>query len=76
MVKSSGLLVINVCIIILFLVQVLTGGWIWIDFLEGVRPSISLIRFHPINGIILTVFILMHIYMNRRWIRVQLLNQK
>lgn len=76
MVKSSGLLIINACTFILFLVQVLTGGWIWIDILEGIRPSISLIKFHPINGIVLTVFILFHIYMNRRWIRIQLLNQK
>jgi cytochrome b subunit of formate dehydrogenase len=74
--KLSKLLVLNVCQFVLFVVQVVTGGWIWFDILEGIRPSIALLRFHPISGIVLTVFILSHIYMNRKWIKVQLFNQK
>ncbi len=76
MVKASKLLVINVCTFILFLVQVITGGWIWIDFSTGVQPSLDLIRIHPFNGVILTVFIIFHLYMNRNWIKLQLLNKK
>lgn len=76
MVKLSKLLVVNVCTFILFLLQAATGGWIWIDMLGGIRPPLALLRFHPYNGIVLTAFILIHIYMNWRWIKVQLLNQK
>lgn len=76
MVKASKLVVINVCTFILFLVQVITGGWISIDFATGVRPSPDLIRLHPFNGVILTVFVLFHLYMNRNWIKLQLLNKK
>jgi cytochrome b subunit of formate dehydrogenase len=76
MVKKSKLLVINVCTFILFLVQIITGGWIWIDFTTGVQTSPDLIRIHPFNGIVLTVFIIFHLYMNRNWIKLQLLNKK
>ena len=76
MVKKSKLLVINVCTFILFLVQIITGGWIWIDFSTGIRPPFDLIRIHPFNGVVLTVFIIFHLYMNRNWIKLQLLNKK
>ena len=76
MVKLSKLLVVNVCIFILFLIQAVTGGWIWIDILSGARPPLVLLRLHPYTGIVLTVFILLHIYLNWRWVKVQLLNQK
>jgi cytochrome b subunit of formate dehydrogenase len=76
MAKLSKLLVVNVGVFILFLIQAVTGGWIWIDILGGFRPPLALLRFHPISGIVLTVFILLHIYLNWKWIKVQLLNQK
>jgi cytochrome b subunit of formate dehydrogenase len=76
MVKLSKLLVVNVCIFVLFLIQAVTGGWIWIDILSGARPPLVLLRLHPYTGIVLTVFILLHIYLNWRWVKVQLLNQK
>jgi len=76
MVKSSKLLIINICIFILFLIQIVTGGWIWIAILSGIRLPLFLIRIHPINGIVLTIFILSHIYLNRNWIRIQLINKK
>jgi cytochrome b subunit of formate dehydrogenase len=76
MVKISKLLVVNVCTFILFLIQAVTGGWIWFDILTGVRLPLVLLRLHPYNGVILTVFILIHIYLNWRWIKMQLLNQK
>ena len=76
MVKLSKLLVVNVCIFVLFLILAVTGGWIWIDILSGARPPLVLLRLHPYTGIVLTVFILMHIYLNWRWVKVQLLNQK
>ena len=75
MVKTSKLLVINICTFILFLIQIITGGWIWIDFLTGNRPNLDLIKIHPINGIVLTVFIIFHLYMNRNWIKLQLQNK-
>ena len=46
----------------------------WIDILG--ESYHYLIRIHPINGIVLTIFILSHIYLNRNWIKVQLLNKK
>ncbi len=76
MVKTSKLLVINVCTFILFLIQIITGGWIWIDITRGVQPPFDLIRIHPFNGIVLTVLIIFHMYMNRNWIKLQLLSKK
>ena len=76
MVGLSKLSAVIVCQFILFLVQVVTGGWIWFDILHGFRPPYALLRIHPISGIVLTIFILLHIYMNRKWIKVQLLNRK
>jgi len=76
MAKTSKLSAAIFCQFILFMVQVVTGGWIWFDILEGFRPPIALLRLHPISGIVLTVLILLHIYMNRKWIMVQLHNQK
>jgi len=73
MFKLSNLLILNICIFILFLVQIITGGWIWYDFTMKMRPSTELIGFHPINGVILTIFIALHVYMNRRWIKTQLM---
>jgi predicted small integral membrane protein len=76
MVKSSKLLAVNVCTFILLAIQAVSGGWIWFDIIEGGRPPVALLRFHPINGLVLTIFILSHMYMNRRWIKAQLLNPK
>jgi cytochrome b subunit of formate dehydrogenase len=75
MVKLSKLLAINACTFILFAIQAFSGGWIWFDLLEGIRPPLALLRFHPINGTVLTIFILSHIYMNRIWIRKQLFHR-
>lgn len=72
MVGLSKLSAVILCQFILFLVQVVTGGWIWFDILHGFRPPFALLRIHPISGIVLTIFILIHIYMNRKWIKVQL----
>jgi len=55
-------------------IQVLTGGWILFDMVSGSPIPFALLRIHPINGIILTIFILSHIYLNRKWIKAQLLN--
>jgi predicted small integral membrane protein len=76
MAKLSKLLAVNVCTFILFAIQAVSGYWIWFDIIYGVSPTIALLRFHPINGTVLMIFILSHIYMNRKWIRVQLLGQK
>ena len=76
MVKLSKLSAVIVCQFIFFVAQVVTGGWIWFDMMHGFRPPVTLLRFHPISGTVLTVLILSHIYMNRKWIKVQLLNQK
>lgn len=76
MVRLSKLLLVNVCTSILFVLQAITGGWIWIEILGGLRPPLTLLRIHPIIGVILTIFILLHLYMNNKWIKIQLLNQK
>ena len=39
MVKLSKLLVVNVCEFILFLIQAVTGEWIWIAILGGISTS-------------------------------------
>jgi predicted small integral membrane protein len=65
-----------ICQFILFIAQVISGGWIWFDMMNGVRPPLYLLRFHPISGTILTAFILLHIYLNRAWIKMQLINLK
>jgi hypothetical protein len=76
MAKLSKLLAVNVCTFVLFAIQAVSGGWIWFDIVEGIRPPVALLKFHPINGTILTIFILSHIYKNGKWIRAQLLNKK
>lgn len=73
MAKLSNLLILNMCMFILFLIQVITGGWIWYDFTVKIRPPTELIGFHPINGIVLTILVILHLYMNRRWIKTQLM---
>ncbi len=81
------LLVLNICVFVLFLIQATTGGIIWYGDLTNSDESSSnaqadepphptLEKFHPINGTILTIFIILHLYMNRKWISTQLLHKQ
>ena len=72
MVKFSSLLVINTLVFILILIQFISGLIIWYGFEEASFPFAELVEhLHPINGFLLAIFIILHLYMNRRWIRAQ-----
>ncbi len=72
MAKLTKLLVVNVCAFILLAVQVATGGWFLISRYEKLAPIPALFQLHPISGLALTIFLLLHIYLNRNWIKMQL----
>jgi hypothetical protein len=76
MVKLTGLLVLNVCIFILLIMQASAGIWLWSLDWKGSDPPHALITTHLIVGSTLTVLVLVHLYMNRRWIKAQLLSHK
>ncbi|HUI39582.1 MAG TPA: hypothetical protein VLY86_01485 [Methanothrix sp.] len=76
MAKLTKLLVVNVCAFVFLVVQVSTGGWILISIYGKVAPNPVLIKIHPISGLALTTFILLHMYLNRSWIKMQLLRGK
>ncbi len=72
MAKLTKLLVVNVCAFIFLVVQVATGGWIWVSLYEKMPLNPALFRIHPISGTVLTILLLLHIYLNRNWIKMQL----
>jgi len=76
MVKKSGLLVLNLSIFILLIIQASLGIWLWSLDWKGSEPPHALITTHLINGLTLTVLVLVHLYMNWRWVRAQLVGNK
>ena len=72
MAKLTKLLVVNVCAFVFLVVQVATGGWILISLYGKMPLNPTLIKIHPISGLALTIFILLHMYLNRSWIKMQL----
>lgn len=72
MVKLTKLLVVNVCAFIFLVVQVATGGWFLISRYEKLDPIPGLFQLHPISGLALTILLLLHMYLNRGWIKLQL----
>ena len=72
MVKQSKLLAVNACAFILLVLQAFTGAWIYIDFHRKLPLPHELITLHPILGLSLIVIVLIHLYMNRRWVAMQL----
>jgi hypothetical protein len=76
MAKLTKLLVVNVCAFIFLVVQVATGGWLLISLYGKMPLNPTLIKIHPISGLALTTFILLHMYLNRSWIKMQLSRSK
>jgi uncharacterized membrane protein len=76
MVRHSRLLVLNVIIFILLIMQASAGLWLWSLDLRDLEPPRALITTHLMIGLTLTTLVLVHIYMNRRWVRTQLLGDK
>ncbi len=72
MAKLTKLLVVNVCAIIFLVIQVVTGAWLYVSLYEKLPLNPALIRIHPISGLALTTFLVLHIYLNRSWIWMQL----
>ncbi|MDD1751464.1 MAG: hypothetical protein LUQ38_00035 [Methanotrichaceae archaeon] len=72
MVKRSNLLVVNVCAFFLLALQAFSGGWLYIAHLKKFVPPHAIIAVHPITGMGLIIIILFHMYLNRRWIAMQL----
>jgi cytochrome b subunit of formate dehydrogenase len=76
MVKQSGLLVLNLVIFVQLILQASLGIRLWSLDVKGIDPSHALITTHLINGSTLIVLVLVHLYMNRRWVRLQLVGPK
>ncbi len=76
MTKLTKLLVVNVCAFIVLVVQVATGGWLLISVYEKLPLNHTLTQIHPISGFVLTTLLSLHIYLNRNWIKMQLLRGK
>ncbi len=76
MAKLTKLLVVNVFAFIFLVVQVVTGFWILVSLYEKLPVNPALFRVHPISGIALTILLLLHIYLNRSWIKMQLSSGK
>ena len=72
MVRLSKLFIVNACAFVLLALQIISGGWIYIAYLEKLAIPHGVITFHPINGFVLIVVIILHLYMNKRWIATQL----
>ena len=72
MAKITKLLVVNVCAFVFLMVQVATGGWLLISRYEKLPLNPTLIQIHPISGLVLTTLLLLHMYLNRSWIKMQL----
>ena len=72
MVKQSKLLAVNASALTLLILQAFTGAWIYIDFHRKLPVFRGLITLHPIIGLGLIVIVFIHLYMNRRWVVMQL----
>ncbi len=76
MVRLSKLFALNAIILILLVMQASAGLWLASLDWRGAEPPRALITTHLIVGSTLTILILVHLYMNRRWIRAQLIDRK
>lgn len=71
--RQINLLVLNMALFLLILVQFLAGIRLWLVRLWGWPDSDFLMNLHLIVGLSLIVLVTVHLYMNRGWIRMQLL---
>ena len=73
MVTQPKLFALNTLLLISLLLQFAIGIWLFMITHRLVSESITTwINLHVINGLILVALALIHIYMNRRWIILQL----
>jgi len=57
---------------ILLTLQFFTGGWIYISYLRKLVPPHGIITIPPIIGLGLVIVVLIHLYMNKKWVKMQL----
>jgi cytochrome b subunit of formate dehydrogenase len=76
MTKQSRLLALNMAMLVLFIAQAAIGVRLWFVELLGWEDSEFWMNMHLITGFSLIVLIAIHIYMNRRWIEVQISGPK
>ena len=73
MARQSWLLVLNLALFLMILMQLITGIRLWLVTLWGWADFNALMSFHLINGLSLATLIAVHLYMNRRWIKIQIM---
>lgn len=73
MVTQPKLFVLNTLLLISLLLQLAIGLWLFLITRGLVSESaVTWINLHVINGLILVALVVTHIYMNRKWIGLQL----
>ncbi len=72
MTKKIKLQILNVSLLILLLLQLLTGIRLWFVNLLGWGDSQTLMNLHLITGFGLVGLVLVHLYLNWWWVKAQL----
>ncbi len=73
MAAQPKLFALNILLLISLLLQLAIGTWLLLITRELVTDSAATwIDLHIINGLILVVLAVIHLYMNRKWVGLQL----
>ncbi len=72
MAKQLKLQILNIALFLLLVAQLLTGIRLWFVNLWGWEDSDILMNLHLITGFSLALLVIVHIYMNRWWVKAQL----
>ena len=72
MVTQPKLFALNTLLLISLLLQLTIGIWLFLITHGFVTDPTTCFNLHVINGLILVGLAVVHVYMNRRWIRLQL----
>ena len=67
---------LNTLMLVLLVLQLAIGIRLLAVYLWRLPVSIELIYAHALNGFIIFTLVLVHLYMNRRWMMVQLFGSK
>lgn len=77
MVTQPKLFALNTLLLISLLLQLTIGIWLFLIRQGLVTDSAAtFFNIHIINGLILVALVVAHVYMNRKWIRLQLKGSK
>ncbi len=73
MVTQPRMFALNAVMFVSLLLQLIMGIWLYLINTGRLTGSLLTLRnLHLINGLIFVALVVVHIYMNRRWVRLQL----